>query len=140
VQADHKHGARTCVVSSFSFSKNQMPSSTSASGAVGLGRRQPPNPIAAVGGLRRSDSSRWWWARLMEKNYSDAERFRARRPEERLINDYLLLESAARKVATGLAYLLLTWSTVVLLGGFVSVLKLIDFWCLAAISTSFAVK
>jgi hypothetical protein len=57
-----------------------------------------------------------------------------------LINDYLLLESAARKVATGLAYLLLTWSTVVLLGGFVSVLKLIDFWCLAAISTSFAVK
>jgi hypothetical protein len=82
VQADHKHGARTCVVSSFSFSKNQMPSSTSASGAVGLGRRQPPNPIAAVGGLRRSDSSRWWWARLMEKNYSDAERFRARRPEE----------------------------------------------------------
>lgn len=76
----------------------------------------------------------------MEKNYSDAESYRARRPEERLINDYLLLESAARKVATGLAYLLLTWSTVVLLGGFVSALKLIDFWCLAAISTSFAVN
>lgn len=69
-----------------------------------------------------------------------AKHFRTRRPEVRLINDYAVIQDTLRKIATGLAYLSLTWSTVVLLGGFVSVLKLIDFWFLTAISTTFAVK
>jgi hypothetical protein len=70
----------------------------------------------------------------------DADRLLEGRPEERLINDVAVLQATVRRVAVALAYLSLTWSTVVLLGGFVSVLKLIDFWYLTAISAAFAVK
>ncbi|CAN6335178.1 unnamed protein product [Urochloa humidicola] len=94
----------------------------SASGVVG-------QPLRAGGPGSRESA----WAR-------SAKHFRTRRPEVRLINDYAVIQDTLRKVATGLAYLSLTWSTVVLLGGFVSVLKLIDFWFLTAISTSFAVN
>jgi hypothetical protein len=79
--------------------------------------------------------------RSVREEYKDlAKRIIARRLEERLINDYAELQATLRKVVNSLAYLSLTWSTVVLLGGFVSVLKLIDFWFLTAISTSFALK
>jgi hypothetical protein len=69
-----------------------------------------------------------------------AARSLARRPEERLIHDVAVLQATVRRVTVALAYLSLTWSTVVLLGGFVSVLKLIDFWYLTAISAAFALK
>jgi len=95
--------------------------------ASGVGRPPPNRP-------------RLWWRRLGEENGRLAKHVLARRPEERLINDYAVLQATVRKVATGLAYLSLTWSTVVLLGGFVPVLKLIDFWFLTAVSTSFALK
>ncbi|KAF8655778.1 hypothetical protein HU200_060939 [Digitaria exilis] len=62
------------------------------------------------------------------------------RPEVRLINDTAVIADTLRKLVTVFAYLSLTWSTVVLLGGFVSNLKLIDFWFLTAISALFAVK
>ncbi|CAM0148818.1 unnamed protein product [Urochloa decumbens] len=87
---------------------------------------QPPR----AGGHRRST----------KLGNDGAARFLARRPEEKLINDYAVLQATARKIAIGLAYLSLTWSTVVLLGGFVSNLELIDFWFLTAISTVFAVN
>ncbi|RLN29719.1 uncharacterized protein C2845_PM05G00980 [Panicum miliaceum] len=94
------------------------------------GSRRPPR----AGAVSRAESI---WRRSTKDNYAQLV---ARRPEEKLINDYAALQATVRKVAIGLAYLSLTWSTVVLLGGFVSVLKLIDFWFLTAISTSFAVN
>jgi hypothetical protein len=44
-----------------------------------------------------------------------AARFLARRPEERLLDDVAVLQATVRRVTVALAYLSLTWSTVVLL-------------------------
>ncbi|CAL5091936.1 unnamed protein product [Urochloa decumbens] len=57
----------------------------------------------------------------------------ATRPEE-LMNSLLKLRTATRNIANGLGVLALLWSTVVLLGGFVSVLRLKEFWVLTAMS------
>jgi hypothetical protein len=58
----------------------------------------------------------------------------AQRPEERLLNKYVLLLAYLLLTGKGLGYLALTWSTVVLLGGFVTSLQRTDFWCLTIIS------
>lgn len=58
----------------------------------------------------------------------------ARRPEEWLINDYALVQAVVGKFVTGLAFLALTWSTVVLLGGYIGALRIKDFWALTVIS------
>jgi hypothetical protein len=57
----------------------------------------------------------------------------ATRPEELMIS-YLKLQTATKNIANGLAVLALLWSTVVLLGGFVSVLRIKDFWILTGLS------
>ncbi|PNT63997.1 uncharacterized protein LOC112268781 [Brachypodium distachyon] len=55
-------------------------------------------------------------------------------PEKASINSYALLRAYVLMAVTGLGYLALTWSTVVLLGGFVTSLGRKDFWCLTGIS------
>uniref|UniRef100_A0A452ZX76 Uncharacterized protein n=1 Tax=Aegilops tauschii subsp. strangulata TaxID=200361 RepID=A0A452ZX76_AEGTS len=57
-----------------------------------------------------------------------------KRPEEMSLNSYALLQAYVLMAVTGLGYLALTWSTVVLLGGFVTSLGKKDFWCLTSIS------
>jgi hypothetical protein len=54
--------------------------------------------------------------------------------EEESLMLYALWQAFLLMAITGLGYLALTWSTVVLLGGFVSTLGKKDFWCLTAIS------
>ncbi|XP_020194672.1 uncharacterized protein [Aegilops tauschii subsp. strangulata] len=56
------------------------------------------------------------------------------RPEERSLNHYVLWQTYVLMAVRGLGYLALLWSTVVLLGGFVTLLRRKDFWCLATIS------
>lgn len=58
----------------------------------------------------------------------------AARPEERLINDYAVVQEAVRKMVTGVAFLAVSWSTVVLLGGFVTELPAMEFWFVAIMS------
>ncbi|CAD6221642.1 unnamed protein product [Miscanthus lutarioriparius] len=55
------------------------------------------------------------------------------RPEE-LINRYVRLMTATANITSGLGALALLWSTVVLLGGFVAVLGMKDFWTLTLLS------
>ena len=63
----------------------------------------------------------------------------AGRPEE-LLNSYVKLRMAAGKIASGLGVLALLWSTVVLLGGFVSDLPMTQFWIITVISFVMACK
>ncbi|CAN6347772.1 unnamed protein product [Urochloa humidicola] len=53
---------------------------------------------------------------------------------------YVTGSTYALMAATGLGYLALTWSTVVLLGGFVTVLHKKDFWCITVISMTQAAR
>lgn len=53
---------------------------------------------------------------------------------EFVLNQQVLAMNYLLTAVTGLGYLALTWSTVVLLGGFVTSLELKDFWCLTLIS------
>lgn len=62
------------------------------------------------------------------------------RPEEKSLNIYVLWQAYVLMAVTGLGYLALTWSTVVLLGGFVTTLGKKDFWCLTAISMIHAAR
>jgi hypothetical protein len=105
--------------------------SASGTGIVG----QPP----ILPGPARDERTRWR-QRLREENKSLAKRIFARRPEVRLINDYELVQATVRKLATVVGYLSLTWSTVVLLGGFVTELQLADFWTITALSATFAFR
>ncbi|WVZ82953.1 hypothetical protein U9M48_030153 [Paspalum notatum var. saurae] len=54
--------------------------------------------------------------------------------EVRHINSYAKGTASSLKLLKGLSYLVITWTTVILLGGFVSVLGKKDFWCLTAIT------
>ena len=49
-------------------------------------------------------------------------------------NRYVSIQTYLLLALTGSGYLALTWSTVVLLGGFVTTLERKDFWCLTIIS------
>lgn len=55
------------------------------------------------------------------------------RPEE-LFNRYVTLRTATGNIASAPGVLALLWSTVVLLGGFVSVLSVKEFWVLTSLS------
>jgi hypothetical protein len=47
---------------------------------------------------------------------------------------YVILEIYVSMAVSGLGFLALTWSTVVLLGGFVTLVRKIDFWCITVLS------
>ncbi|TKV99806.1 hypothetical protein SEVIR_8G068000v4 [Setaria viridis] len=64
-----------------------------------------------------------------------AHRSPLRRPgESTILSAYVACRMYLIMAVTGLGYLALTWSTVVLLGGFVTALQNKDFWCLTTIS------
>uniref|UniRef100_K3ZKA3 Uncharacterized protein n=1 Tax=Setaria italica TaxID=4555 RepID=K3ZKA3_SETIT len=64
-----------------------------------------------------------------------AHRSPLRRPgESTILSGYVACRMYLIMAVTGLGYLALTWSTVVLLGGFVTALQNKDFWCLTTIS------
>ncbi|KAG2563769.1 uncharacterized protein LOC120645929 [Panicum virgatum] len=73
-----------------------------------------------------------------ERGDGGASSSRPKEPPVRLedvsLNTYVLAQTYLLRAVTGLGYLALTWSTVVLLGGFVTSLLKTDFWCITVIS------
>lgn len=59
---------------------------------------------------------------------------KARQQEEMSLNTYVLVQTYVLMAVTGLGYLAFTWSTVVLLGGFVTLLGKKDFSTITIIS------
>lgn len=57
----------------------------------------------------------------------------SKRPEVRIINRYVRIRTCLMMVLRAVGSLALLWATVVLLGGFVTLLKKVDFWYLTLI-------
>ncbi|GJN25165.1 hypothetical protein PR202_gb12958 [Eleusine coracana subsp. coracana] len=53
---------------------------------------------------------------------------------ERYINRFVILQAVVLMAIRGLGVLAFAWSTVVLLGGFVTLLEKEDFWCITVLS------
>lgn len=53
---------------------------------------------------------------------------------ERYINQFVILQTVVLMAIRGLGVLAFAWSTVVLLGGFVTLLEKKDFWCITVLS------
>jgi hypothetical protein len=60
------------------------------------------------------------------------------RPEELFLHSSVMAVVATRNVGSVVAFLALTWSTVVLLGGFISELRVKEFWFLTTTSVVMA--
>jgi hypothetical protein len=56
------------------------------------------------------------------------------RPEVLFLHSSVMAVVAIRNVGNAVAFLALTWSTVVLLGGFISVIRVKEFWILTTTS------
>ncbi|KAM3244139.1 hypothetical protein ACQJBY_055826 [Aegilops geniculata] len=63
-----------------------------------------------------------------------------REPPEKRLTLFALRLAVLEKAASGLGKLDFAWATVVLLGGFASDLKIIDFWCITVILVSEAAR
>ncbi|KAF7019554.1 hypothetical protein CFC21_032715 [Triticum aestivum] len=86
------------------------------------------------GGASRNRDEKW---KLQQDWENDPDAFSGeelqRRPEVRMIK-YALVMAYVRFGVRALGALTLLWVTMVLLGGFVSSLRKIDFWCLTMIA------
>jgi hypothetical protein len=76
-------------------------------------------------------SAAWQWIlrRRMTSGVDDS-----KWPEVEMINSYSTFIGHLMLGVRGLGVLIITWTTVVLLGGFVSMLEKKDFWCLTIIT------
>lgn len=91
-------------------------------------RSKKPQAEMAQAPAGRGESSWLSGGGFQFQEEDEADAFTERRPEARIINNTAVIRSSCFKAVRGLGYLALLWSTVVLLGGFVTGLTDTDFW------------